>query len=314
MNNRPLPPLRSLSVFMVAARCGSFKRAADELCVTPQAVSLQVRSLEEQLELELFQRLPAGIKLTASGEQLLDYVQRGIDLIQHGIKDVQQRQQRRQLKISASPWFAVHCLLPKLDEFEQLQPDVDVVINTSVRFPDFIAQRLDLAIQWGFGQWPFSHKQLLLTDDKLLVCAPSLLEKGKPLSEYKDLAQHRLLCTELSVELWRKVLNTLGVDTLVERQVLPLDSQAGQIEATVKGLGVALISVDEARKGCEEGRFVTPLGDSRVSELNPALMPGYWLVEREGAESDPLLAEFIHWMKGWLSKHPRAHRPSFSYS
>lgn len=314
MNTRTLPPLRSLSVFMVAARCGSFKRAAEELHVTPQAVSLQVRTLEEQLDLVLFERLPAGIRLTAAGEALLDYVQRGIDLIQRGIGDIQQRQQRRQLVVSASPWFAVHCLLPQLEWFERQHPDVDVVVNTSVRFPDFAHQRLDLAIQWGFGQWPFSRKQLLLTDDKMLVCAPALLAKDKPLSEFKDLAQHRLLCTELSVELWRKVLNTLGVDTVVERQVLPLESQAGQIEATAKGLGVALISVDEARKGCDEGRFVAPLGDWRVSDLNPALMPGYWLVEREGGERDPLLQAFIEWMKGWLAEHSRAHRPSYSCS
>lgn len=314
MSNRTLPPLRGLSVFLVAARCGSFKRAADELCVTAQAVSLQIRTLEQQLGLELFERRPAGIELTAAGEQLMDYVQRGVDLIQSGIRDVQQRQQRRQLRISASPWFAVHCLLPMLDQFEQAHPDVDVVISTSVPFPDFSQKRLDLAVQWGFGQWPFSRKQLLLTDDKMLVCAPSLLEGARPLTSYGDLVHHRLLCTELSVELWRKLLNTLGVDTVVERQVLPLESQAGQVEATVKGLGVALISVDEARRGCESGQLVAPLGEWCVSELNPALMPGYWLVEREGSSKDPLLQAFVQWMKGWLKTHRRAHRPSFSCS
>lgn len=301
-----IPPLRSMHIFVVAARHGSFKKAADELCVTPQAVSLQVKTLEEQLELQLFQRLPAGIVLTAAGEQLLDYVQRGISLIEHGIKDVQQRQQRRQLRISASPWFAVHCLLPKLTEFEQQHPDIDVVVSTSVKFPDFAIQRLDLAIQWGFGDWPFSRKQLLLTDDKLLVCAPSLLSGVNPLTKPEHLVQHRLLCTELSVDLWRKVLNTLGVDTVVERQVLPLESQAGQIEATVKGLGVALVSEGEAREGCREGRLVAPLGDWLISDLNPALMPGYWLVVREGAEEDQLLAEFVSWMNGWLEQHPRS--------
>lgn len=302
------PPLRSLNIFAVAARCGSFKKAAEELCVTPQAVSLQIRTLEEQLALQLFTRLPAGIVLTAAGEQLLDYVQRGIRLIEHGIQDVQQRQLRRQLRISASPWFAVHCLLPKLPEFEQAHPDIDVVVSTSVRFPDFAPQRLDLAIQWGFGQWPFSRKQLLLTDDKLLVCAPGLLTGPKPLSDPRHLAQHRLLCTELSIDLWRKVLNTLGVDSVVERQVLPLDSQAGLVEATEKGLGVALISVDQARQGCRAGRLVAPLGDWPISDLNPALMPGYWLVVREGAEQDQLLAAFIGWMQGWLQGHPRAPR------
>ncbi|MBY4678465.1 LysR substrate-binding domain-containing protein [Marinobacterium arenosum] len=306
------PPLRSLHTFAVAARHGSFKHAADQLYVTPQAVSLQIKALEEQLGFALFERKPAGIALSAAGEQLLDYVERGIGLIERGIHDVQQRQQRRQLRISASPWFAVNCLLPEIGAFEQTHPDVDLLVSTSVRFPDFQQQRLDLAIQWGFGQWPFSRKQLLLTDDKLLVCAPSLLQGGKPLSKPEHLTGHRLLCTELSVELWRQLLNTLGVDALVERQVLPLDSHAGLVEAAVKGLGVALISVDEARQACREGRLVAPLGDQPISSLNPVLMPGYWLVVRDGAEREPLIGEFLDWMGGWLRQHPRATRVNLS--
>ncbi|MFB9885889.1 LysR substrate-binding domain-containing protein [Balneatrix alpica] len=311
MSARTLP-LRSLYIFAVVARHGSFKQAADELCVTPQAVSLQIKTLEEQLQLSLFERHPAAISLTAAGEQLLDYVQRGLALLERGISDVQQRQQRLQLRISASPWFAVHCLLPRLPEFEAAHPEWDVLVSTSVRFPDFERQRLDLAIQWGFGQWTFTRKQLLLTDDKLLVCAPSLLQQGKPLSEPAHLAQQRLLCTELSIELWQQLLATLGVDALVERQVLPLDSHAGLVEAAIRGLGVALISVAEARQACADGKLVAPLGDQPISRLNPALMPGYWLVQREGAEQSRPAQALVNWMRGWLKEHPRAARTSLS--
>jgi len=300
---RPLP-LKGLHTFALVARSGSFKQAAEQLCLTPQAVSLQIRTLEEQLGFTLFDRQPAGIELNAAGEQLLAWVERGIKLIEHGVQEVRERQQRRQLRISASPWFAIHCLLPRLPEFEAQWPDVEVQVSTSVRFPEFTAGRLDVAIQWGFGQWPFSDKQLLLTDDKLLVCAPSLLAR-KPLNAPDQLANHRLLCTELSVELWRQLLNTLGVDLLVERQVLPLDSHAGLVEAAVKGLGVAMISVDEARQLCTEGKLVAPLGDQPISRLNPALMPGYWQVTRDGAEDDPLITDFRKWMQGWLKEHLR---------
>ena len=305
MNSR-IPPLRSLHTFSVVARHGSFKKAAEELFLTPQAVSLQIKNLEEQLGFSLFERLPAGIVMSAAGEQLLAYVDRGIGLIERGIHDVREHQQRQQLTVSASPWFAVNCLLPKLPEFEALYPELDIRVSTSVRFPDFEKQRLDLAIQWGFGQWRFSHKQLLLTDDKLLVCAPSLVTGERPLEVPSDLARHRLLCTELSVELWRQLLNTLGVDALVERQVLPLDSHAGLVEAALKGLGVALISVGEARQLCAEGRLVAPLGDQPISRLNPTLMPGYWRVEREGSDTQPLIQTFCEWMDRWLAEHPRS--------
>ncbi|OPX57029.1 LysR family transcriptional regulator, glycine cleavage system transcriptional activator [Oceanospirillum multiglobuliferum] len=298
------PSLKSLHIFAVAAELGSFKQAAEHLCVTPQAVSLQIRSLEEQLNLALFIRHPSGIELSLAGEQLLGYVQRGVALIEQGVKEVKKQQQKIQLRVSASPWFAVHCLLPRLPEFESQYPNFDVRVTTSVPFPDFTAQHLDLAVQWGFGQWPFSHKQLLLTDDKLLVCAPSLL-RHKPLLVKEDLVQHRLLCTALSVELWRKLLNTMGVDALIEKQTLPLDSHAGLLEAAVKGLGVALISVADARQAIADGRLVAPLGDRPISELNPALMPGYWLVQREGALQSPSVALFVHAIFDWLKNHPR---------
>lgn len=304
MNSR-IPSLKNLQTFAIVAREGSFKKAAEQLHLTPQAVSLQIRNLEQQLGFELFERLPAGIVLSAAGEQLLAWVERGIGLIERGVHEVAQRQQRKQLRLSASPWFAVHCLLPRLPEFEAAHPELDVVVSTSVQFPDVRQQRLDVAIQWGFGQWPFSSKRLLLTDDKLLVCAPSLLTAQAALARPSDLVQHRLLCTELSVELWRQLLNTLGVDALVERQVLPLDSHAGLVEAALKGLGVALISVDEARQLCAQGRLVAPLGEQSISRLNPALMPGYWQVLREGAEADAAVQQFCGWMAGWLCADPR---------
>jgi len=303
--NSRIPSLKNLQTFAIVAREGGFKKAAEQLHLTPQAVSLQIKNLEQQLGFELFERLPAGIVLSAAGEQLLAWVERGVALIERGVHEVAQRQQRKQLRLSVSPWFAVHCLLPRLPEFESAHPELDVVVSTSVSFPDVRQQRLDVAIQWGFGQWPFSSKRLLLTDDKLLVCEPSLLAEQVRLTQPADLARHRLLCTELSVDLWRQLLNTLGVDALVERQVLPLDSHAGLVEAALKGLGVALISVDEARQLCAQGRLVAPLGEQPISRLNPALMPGYWQVLREGAEADEAVQQFCRWMAGWLCSHPR---------
>ncbi len=299
-------PLRGLHVFAVAARHGSFKKAAEELCVTPQAVSLQVRSLEESLQFSLFIRLPAGIQLTPEGGQLLDYVERGVNLIETGIADIRAKQGRRQFNIRVSPWFAVHCLLPGFSEFEDRYPQVDFNVRTALRFPDFFREETDVAIQWGFGQWPFRHKQPLIRDDKCLVCAPALLAR-KPLSTPRDLLNHRLLCTELSVYLWKQVLEHFDVDTVAERQAMPLDSQASQIEATLQGLGVALMSEDVARDHMATGALVQPLGDWTVSQLEPALMPGYWLIASEGLDdlnSDTLVADFIRWQQQQLQANP----------
>ncbi len=302
-----LPSLRSLQVFAVAARLGSFKHAAEQLFITPQAVSLQIKSLEDQLGLVLFERKPSGIEITPSGQQLLDYVERGLTLMQRGVDEVCDQHQRPTIRISSSPWFAVNCLLPRLPEFEATHPDCMVQVSTSVLFPDFETQRLDLAVQWGFGEWGFESQQLLLTDDKLIVCAPELLTHT-PLNQAVDLIHHRLLCTPLSVPLWGRVLDMLKVDAVVDQQVLPLDSHAGLLEAANRGLGVAMISTGDALDGIAAGRLVAPLGEQPISRLNPALMPGYWLAHKEVAPENARVKAFIDWMQGWLQDHPRAVR------
>lgn len=298
-------PLKSLNVFRVVARLNSFKQAAEELCVTSQAVSLQVRSLESALGISLFQRFAAGVGLTPAGERLYEYTERSLQLLEQGIREAQSCQQRRQFRINASPWFAIHRLLPVLEQFEQQHPDVDVKITTAVGFPDFVSQRLDCAIQWGWGQWPSSAKQLLLKDDKRLVCAPSLISTQKPLGIPKDLKYHRLLCTELSVALWQQLSNTLSLDLLLERQTLILDSQASQVEATEKGLGVALISDALALEACKGGRLVMPLWETPVSVLNPSLLPGYWLVVGEERQQDELTLAFKKWLFNTLKDDAR---------
>lgn len=298
-------PLKSLNIFRVVARLNSFKQAAEELCVTSQAVSLQIRSLESALGITLFQRFSAGVGLTPAGERLYEYTERSLQLLEQGIREAQSCQQRRQFRINASPWFAIHRLLPVLEQFEQQHPDVDVKITTAVGFPDFASQRLDCAIQWGWGQWPSSAKQLLLKDDKRLVCAPSLINTQKPLDTPTDLKHHRLLCTELSVALWQQLSNTLDLDLLLERQTLILDSQASQVEATEKGLGVALISDAVALDACKEGRLIMPLWKTPVSVLNPSLLPGYWLVVGEERQQDKLTLAFKKWLFNTLKNDER---------
>ncbi|WP_417598175.1 LysR substrate-binding domain-containing protein [Oceanospirillum sp.] len=302
-----LPSLRALQIFSVAARLGSFKHASQQLFITPQAVSLQIKSLEDQLGLKLFERKPSGIVITNSGQQLLDYVERGLALMQRGVDEVCGQHHRPVIRVSSSPWFAVNCLLPRLSEFEAAYPDCLVQVSTSVAFPDFEAQGLDLAIQWGFGEWGFESQQLLLTDDKLIVCAPEL-PKRIPLSQAGDLIYHRLLCTPLSVPLWGRVLDILKVDAAVDQQVLPLDSHAGLLEAANRGLGVAMISTGDALDGIAAGRLVAPLGEQPISRLNPALMPGYWLAHKEIAPENARVKAFIDWMQDWLQDHPRAVR------
>lgn len=286
-------PLKSLHTFCVVARCGSFKLAAEQLCVTPQAVSLQIKALEDAAQTRLFKREPKGIQITASGERLFHYSERAMLLLEKGLQEAREIDEKKVFRINASPWYAVHKLLPRLPEFEEQHPDVDIRVTTSAAFPDFQIQQLDCAIQWGWGEWPSSRKKLLMTDDKLLVCHPDLASQ---VQSHDDLTRQRLLCTGLSFRLWEKLSDTLNLDLLVDKQALILDSLASQLDATLNGLGVALLSERIARDLCEKGELITPLGPDRLSDTNPALLPGYWLVQNEKTKEDPLLEAFQIWL------------------
>lgn len=296
-------PVKSLLIFSVVARQGSFKQAAKHLCVTAQAISQQMKGLEQQLQLQVFERLPAGIALTPAGERLLDYSERAFGLLEQGVNIAKACQHRRALRLNVSPWFAVHRLLARLPEFEALHPELDVQVSISSAFPDFQQQRLDGAIQWGWGQWPGRRHQLLLQDDKRLVIAPALQQR-QPVHSVADLARHKLLCTSLSVQLWQKLATTLGLALAVEQQALVLDSQASQVEAALQGLGIALLSDRVALDACAGGQLLMPLWQAPVSAINPALLPGYWWVIDEDAPPDPVVEQFQHWLAHSLLEQP----------
>ncbi len=271
--------LKSIRTFEAAARLGSFKQAAEELFVTPQAVSIQMKLLEDRLQVPLYRRSARGIELTDAGRTLLEHVQQAFELIESGINSISSQQQATQLQVSSSPFFVVHYLLPHLAAFEQQHPDIKVNLNAALKLSQE-NDAVDVAIKWGFGDWPHAHKRLLLRDDKLLVCSPALLQQH-PLNQPQDLASLRLLCTELSVNLWERFAQQLGVNMDVAKQVFCLDSHASMLEAAIAGLGIALISESEARAACQAGTLVMPLGDWSISDLNPALTPGYWLLCRD---------------------------------
>lgn len=287
-------PLKALSYFAVVAQVGSFKRAADKLCVTPQAISIQMKALEQQLGVALFSRHASGVVLTPAGELLAEYVERGLALLDQGVT-LAKCTQKTHFRINISPWFAVHRVLPLLETFESKLSDVELFIGTQVAMSDSDWRSIDLAIQWGFGEWPAEHKHLLQRDDKYLVCAPALKARSV-LSKPEDLQHQRIICTPLSIELWQRYARTLGIDLLRERQFLIVDSIASQVEATKQGLGVALVSDNVAQQGVAAGEMVMPLGDRALSEINPSLVPGYWLVIPTHCRQLEIAAMFESWL------------------
>src|SRR5690242_4481408 len=177
MNNH-LPPLSALRAFEAAARHMSFSKAADELHVTPAAISHQIHALEEDLGVRLFHRMNRSIELTASGRVLLPGLSQAFAGIQSSIRRLRAHNDTGTLTVTASPSFAAKWLVLRLHRFQEQHPEVDVRISATDDLVDLAKSDFDLAIRYGCGKYPGLEVELLFTDEVFPACSPQLLTGG----------------------------------------------------------------------------------------------------------------------------------------
>ncbi len=171
---RPHLPLNALRAFEASARHLSFTRAAIELCVTQAAVSHQVKSLEAQLNVTLFKRLPRGLMLTSEGETLLPVLRECFDRIAQTLGRFEGGHYREVLTVGAVGTFAVGWLLPRLEDFQARHPYVDLRLSTNNNRVDVAAEGLDYAIRFGTGAWHGIEALALLQAPLSVLCVPEL--------------------------------------------------------------------------------------------------------------------------------------------
>ncbi|MEN9411022.1 MAG: hypothetical protein RL216_2996 [Pseudomonadota bacterium] len=286
-------PLNALRVFLAVLRQRSFRRAAEELRVTPQAVSLQIRQLEEALDLQLFDRRTRSVEPTADAILLAHHVQAGFDEITEGIRRVTRARQRNRININASPWFATRHLLDRLARFRERMPDADLRLTTMVDLPDFVRDEVDVAIQWGYGGWKGLDETLLLPDWKVPCCTPALAAR---LNGPVDLLDMTLLHPVLSERLWRDVLAHLGVYG-TPRDGIRIQDAAALRQAALAGLGVGLISESDAREDLRSGALVAPFGAEVMRNMPADQVPGFHLVLPRSHRRVPQVAAFCDWVE-----------------
>jgi LysR family glycine cleavage system transcriptional activator len=286
-------PLNALRVFLAVLRQRSFRRAAEELRVTPQAVSLQIRQLEEALGLQLFDRRARSVEPTADAILLAHHVQAGFDEITEGIRRVTRARQRNRININASPWFATRHLLNRLEGFRDRMPDADLRLTTMVDLPDFVRDEVDVAIQWGYGGWNGLDERLLMPDWKVPCCTPAL---AVDLKQPADLLDMTLLHPVLSDRLWRDVLAHLGVHGS-PRDGIRIADAAALRQAALAGLGVGLISEPDAREDLRSGALVAPFGAEVMRQMPADQVPGFHLVLPRAHRRVPQVAAFADWVE-----------------
>lgn len=289
-----LPSLSGLRAFEAAARHLSVTLAAGELNVTPGAVSLQIRDLEQSLGVRLFDRLPRRLRLTEDGEGYFKAMRSAFRLMREATEELLARARPATLSISCTPTFAAQWLVPRLPNFEERMPGIDIRISASNRLVDFVRDGVDIAIRHGFGRYEGLVSERLLDDDLVPVIAPALRET-RPLDTPDDLINH-VLIHDVHRQDWRLWLEAMGVSEIDAMRGPVFTDSNGAIEAAKAGDGVGLVRLSLVAREIQERRLVAPFSRGVSTGL------AYYVVYPPGALDRPAVTA----LRQWLTDEARA--------
>ncbi|MEH6401848.1 MAG: transcriptional regulator GcvA [Sneathiella sp.] len=293
-----LPPLNALRAFEAAARCLSFSKAADELSVTPAAISHQIKGLEEWLGVALFKRLNRAVMLTDEGQTYVIGVREGLSTINMATEKLGRQDAVGALTVSTLPSFAVRWLLPRLSRFREQFPDIDVRLDALDRLTDFAKDNVDLVIRYGGGIYPGLFVERLLTEDSLFpMCSPALLEGAHPLRTPDDLRHHTLLHDDLRVD-WSTWLAAASVKGVDPTKGSSFNDSSMVLMAAIAGQGVALGRSTLAADDLSAGRLIKPF------EMELKAGNAYFIVCPKEYAERPRIAAFRKWLLEEASSDP----------
>lgn len=287
---RWLPSLNALRSFEAAARYESFTRAAEELHVTQSAVSLQVKALEAQLGVKLFNRERQRLKLTPAGRNYLAEIRAAFDHVGAATERLIQRESAGVLTVSTSQDFAAKWLVHRLAGFAAAHPGIDLRISATMRQVDFAREDVDVAVRHGDGNWPGLDATQLCTEQIFAVCSPQLLMGPDRLKRPADVLKWPLLRLEDQSKAWERWF-ALAEVAAPERLPGPVLNRANMlIDAAIAGQGIALARTTLAAWDLIEGRIVRPFDLS----WRPAAT--YWIVSPRASAKVEKVGRFRDWL------------------
>ena len=294
-----LPSLNGLRAFEAAARHLSFTRAASELNVTQTAISHQIRRLEQELGVRLFLRRNRALQLTAEARDYLPGIRAAFNDLRLATDRLTRRGHDNVLTVSTLASFAAKWLLPRLSDFQDSHPAIDVRITTSTALIDFRDGQglqgdghVDAGIRYGRGHWPGVRADWLMADELFPVCSPALLTGKHPLRQPEDLRDHVLLHTSnTGSDDWRQWLTAAGLPTDISTQRgVTFDMIFMTVQAAIDGNGVAMGRTTYVRDDIAKGRLVVPFTITLPADA------GFYLVSPDGSADPPKLAAFRAWL------------------
>jgi LysR family glycine cleavage system transcriptional activator len=301
---RRFPPLNALRAFETAARHLNFSRAAEELSVTPGAISQQIQNLEDYVGASLFRRTPRGLLLTDAAQTALPALREAFDRLAEAAALLTAAVDGRRLAVTAAPSFAAKWLVPRLGRFEAAHPQVDVWLSADMDLVDFGAGEIDLAIRYGAGPYPGLEAIRLMRETVVPVMSPELMA-ANPLNSPADLARHTLLHdgspdADASCPDWQMWLAARGVKGVDGARGPRFNQSSLVIEAAVGGRGVALAKRTLARDDLDAGRLVAPI------HITTSVDFAYYVVHPKAKGRLPQVKAFIAWITAEAAAHDAA--------
>jgi LysR family glycine cleavage system transcriptional activator len=290
-----LPTLNGLQAFEATARHMSFASAAEELNLTPSAVSYQVRSLEDRLGVELFARLNRAIALTEAGEALYPDIREAFARMRIAVDRLSADTPENVLVVSTGPSFAAKWLSPRLFSFMDEHPEIEVRISASLKLVDFNRDGVDVGIRFGPGNYAGLEQFKLMGDEVTVLASPGFLETHR-LKTPQDIAAQPLIIDESmaftkEAPNWPEWFKHTGVTYEGEVRGLRFNHADHAIDAAARGVGIALARTSLAQSDVDKGLLVEPFPDLR---LQTSL--AFYLVMPPTARLKPKVAAFTQWV------------------
>lgn len=284
------PHFQNLYSFYQSAEFGSFKEAAEMMNISSAAVSQQIRQLETQLDVKLFERLHRKIVLTEDGKLLHQYTQQGFTALEEGVRQISHDVNPKSLALGTLPSFAQHWLVPRLGDFCELFPELTVLMIPQNTLINFAREQVDLSIRFGPGAYEGIQSEYLMADHLYPVCHPLYL-KEHSFTCIDDISNVRLIEDARADMNWERWLKIAGKSIKTDIPVLKYQGAHVVIEGAIAVQGVALVRHSLAWKYIEQGLLV------KISDIEICSSYSYWLCAPLAYFKREKVINFSHWIK-----------------
>jgi len=288
--------MQALRAFDAAARLRSITRAAESLHLTHGAISHQIKALEQDIGVHLFEPAGRGIRLTDEGERFASRVRSALAELEGAVRELIDRHNPRKLRVSVAPSFAARWLLPRIGHFIAAYPDIDLDVRATMALVDFQRDDDDVAVRFGGGTWPGAVAELLFDEFYTPVCSPSL-NGGRLPKAPQDLAGYTLLSS--TSEYWKPWFDAAGLDWPEPVRGLVFSDASHMLQAAADGQGVALTRISLLGNDVRNGVLVRPF-----SVVVPAAFRTYLVYPPRVAHS-PKLVAFRNWLREEIAAMPK---------